>query len=64
MVAEGLGDLAELDHVNAALTSLYLRHKALRPSQAIGEFNLSDAGSLTGRDEELDEFLMPLREER
>ena len=63
-MAEGFGDLTELHHVNAALPAFNLRYKALRASQAIGEFDLSDPSRLTGCDEELNEFLMPLREER
>lgn len=63
-MTERFRDLTELNHVNAALTSLNLRNEALGASQAIGEFDLSDPGSLTGCDEELNEFLMPLREER
>jgi hypothetical protein len=63
-VAERFSDLTELNHVNPTLTSLDLGHEALRTSQATGELNLSDAGGLTSRDEELNEFLMPLREER
>lgn len=64
VVAEGFGDLTELDHVNPALTSLDLRYEALWASEAIGELHLSDARGLASRDEELNELLMPLREER
>lgn len=63
-VAEGFGDLTELDHVNPPLAPLYLRYEALGPVQAGGKLDLSDAGSLTCRDKELKKFLMPLREDR
>lgn len=63
-MAESLRDLAELNHVNSTLASLNFRYEALRASQATGEFNLGNTGSLTSRDKELNEFLMPLREDR
>lgn len=63
MVAEGLRDLAELNHVKATLPSLILRNEALVTTQAGSEINLRNAGSLTSCDKELNEFLMPLRED-
>jgi hypothetical protein len=63
-VAKGFGDLAELNHVDPTLAPLNLRHEALRTIQAGGQLDLGDAGCPTCRDEELNEFLMPLREDR
>lgn len=61
---QGFSDLAKFNHVNPTLAALYFRYEALRATQAIGEFYLGDTSSLPGRDEELDEFLMPLRKDR
>lgn len=63
-MTEGLGDLAELDHVDPTFPSLHFRYEALRAPKAISEFDLGDTGSLASCDEELNEFLMPLREDR
>jgi hypothetical protein len=63
-VAERFRHLAELDHVNSALPSLHFRHKALVAAQASGKLHLSNTGSLAGTDKELNEFLMPLGEDR
>ncbi len=46
-VAKRLCNLTELDYVQAALTSLHLRDKALGLSQPFGELDLSDAGGLS-----------------
>lgn len=62
--ARGLPHLTELNHVDSALTSFNLRYEALRATQESSELDLSNAGSLTCCDEELNEFLMPLREDR
>lgn len=63
-MAEGFSDLTELNHVNPTLAALNLRHEALMATETAGELNLSDAGSLSGRDEESNEFLMSLGEDR
>ena len=63
-MAEGFSDLTELDYVNATLAPLNLRHKTLMAVQAGSKLDLSDAGGLTCRDKESNEFLMPLREDR
>ena len=46
MVAEGLRDLAELNHVKATLPSLILRNEALVTTQASSELHLSDIAAL------------------
>ena len=61
---ERLGDLAKLDHVQAAFASLYLGHEALGPAQTSRELHLRDAGRLSHRGDEGDELLVPLRENR
>jgi len=45
-MAESLRDLTELDHVQAALAALYLRHEALGLSQPLRELDLSDVRRL------------------
>ena len=62
-MAEGFRDLTELNHVKASLPSLVLRYEALMATQTAGELDLCNAGCLTGCDKELNEFLMPLRED-
>ena len=63
-MAEGFRDPAERHHVKPVLPPLNLRHEALRAPQEGCELNLRNAGSLPSCDKELDEFLMPLREDR
>ena len=63
-MSEGFGDLTELDYINATLAPLNFRYEALGAVQAGGKLDLSDAGSLPCRAKELNEFLMPLREDR
>lgn len=46
ITAQRLRDLTELDHVQATLASLYLRHEALWLSQLFRELDLSDASRL------------------
>ncbi len=64
LAAKSLGNLTEFDHVQAALTSLHLRHEALWLPQPLRELDLSDFGRLPHGSDEGDELLMPLRENR
>ncbi len=63
-MTEGFSDLAKLDHIDPTFAPLDFRHEALGAIQASGQFHLGNAGSLTGFNEESNEFLMPLREDR
>lgn len=63
-MSERLCDLAKLDHIQAALAPLHLRHEALGLPKTLRQLDLSDASSLPRRGDESDELLMPLREDR
>lgn len=64
VATQRLGDLTELDHVQAALAPLHLRHEALGSPQSVRELDLGDAGGLPRRGDEADQLLVPLREDR
>ena len=52
LAAKSLGNMTELDHVQAALTSLHLGHKALWLPQPLRELDLRDVGRLPHRGDE------------
>ena len=64
LTLERFRDLTELDHLHAALASFHLRLETLIAVQTGGKFDLRAVGNLAGRDKEMDEFLMPLGEDR